>query len=77
MLNVTYPLVDEEVTRVCAGKRAVLMVEESQPEFLEQAINVILRKDDLLTRVHGKDMLSKAADEGNLTGRHVSRRLLP
>ena len=49
VLNVTYPLVDEEVTRFCAGKRAVLMVEESQPEFLEQAINVILRSADIQT----------------------------
>jgi indolepyruvate ferredoxin oxidoreductase alpha subunit len=57
VLNVTYPLVDEEVVRFCAGKRAVLMVEESQPEFLEQAIHVILRRADLQTRVHGKDML--------------------
>ena len=62
VLNVTYPLVDEEVTRFCAGKRAVLMVEESQPEFLEQAINVILRKADLQTRVHGKDMLPMAGE---------------
>jgi indolepyruvate ferredoxin oxidoreductase alpha subunit len=57
VLNVTYPLVDEEVVRFCAGKRAVLMVEESQPEFLEQAINVTLRRADLQTKVHGKDML--------------------
>jgi indolepyruvate ferredoxin oxidoreductase alpha subunit len=57
VLNVTYPLVDEEVTRFCAGKRAVLMVEESQPEFLEQALHVILRRADLQTAVHGKDML--------------------
>jgi len=62
VLNVTYPLVDEEVTRFCAGKRAVLMVEESQPEFLEQAINVILRKADLQTKVHGKDMLTMAGE---------------
>jgi indolepyruvate ferredoxin oxidoreductase alpha subunit len=57
VLNVTYPLVDDEVTRFCAGKRAVLMVEESQPEFLEQALHVILRRADLQTAVHGKDML--------------------
>ncbi len=62
VLNVTYPLVDEEVTRFCAGKRAVLMAEESQPEFLEQAINVILRKADLQTRVHGKDVLPMAGE---------------
>src|SRR5579875_42128 len=62
VLNVTYPLVDEEVTKFCAGKRAVLMVEESQPDFLEQAFNVILRRADLQTKVHGKDMLTMAGE---------------
>jgi indolepyruvate ferredoxin oxidoreductase alpha subunit len=57
VLNVTYPLVEEEVARFCAGKRAVLMVEESQPEFLEQALGALLRRADLQTRLHGKDML--------------------
>ena len=62
VLNVTYPLVDAEVTRFCAGKRAVLMVEEGQPEFLEQAINALLRKADIQAPVHGKDMLPMAGE---------------
>ena len=39
VLNVTYPLVDAEVVRFCAGKRAVLIVEEGQPDFIEQQLN--------------------------------------
>src|SRR5215471_5103148 len=31
VLNVTYPLIDDEVKDFCAGKRAVLMIEEGQP----------------------------------------------
>lgn len=62
VLNVTYPLVDEEITRFCAGKRAVLMIEEGQPEFIEQALHATLRKADLNTRVHGKDMLPMAGE---------------
>ncbi len=62
VLNVTYPLVEAEVKRFCAGKRAVLMVEEGQPEFLEQALNTILRRADLNTRIHGKDMLPMAGE---------------
>ena len=62
VLNVTYPLVSAEVTRFCATKKAVLMVEESQPDFLEQALNVILRKADLPTRVYGKDVLPMAGE---------------
>ena len=62
VLNVTYPLVDEEITRFCAGKRAVLMIEEGQPEFIEQALHAILRKADLNTKLHGKDMLPMAGE---------------
>jgi indolepyruvate ferredoxin oxidoreductase alpha subunit len=62
ILNVTYPLVDAEINRFCAGKRAVLMIEEGQPDFLEQHLNVILRKADVPTKVHGKDMLPMAGE---------------
>lgn len=62
VLNVTYPLVDDEVKRFCAGKRAVLIIEEGQPDFIEQNMNSILRKADIQTRVHGKDMLPMAGE---------------
>src|SRR6185437_3500316 len=57
LLNVTYPLVPEEWARFCSGKRAVLVVEEGQPEFIEQAANQILRRHDVQARVVGKDAL--------------------
>jgi indolepyruvate ferredoxin oxidoreductase alpha subunit len=62
VLNVTYPLVDAEVVRFCAGKRAVLVVEEGQPEYLEQAISLILRKADLQTQLQGKGVLPMAGE---------------
>lgn len=62
VLNVTYPLVPEEVRAFCAGKRAVLVVEEGQPEFMEHEIATILRRADLQTAVHGKDMLPLAGE---------------
>ena len=62
VLNVTYPLVDHEIKRFCAGKRAVLMVEEGQPDFLEQNLQTILRRADLPTKVHGKDVLPMAGE---------------
>ena len=65
VLNVTYPLVDDEVRRFCAGKRGVLMIEEGQPDFLEQNLNTILRRADLQTRVHGKDVLPMAGEYTN------------
>ncbi|MCC2636222.1 MAG: thiamine pyrophosphate enzyme-like TPP-binding protein, partial [Ramlibacter sp.] len=62
VLNVTYPLVDAEFTRFCAGKRAILIVEEGQPDFIEQAVHAILRKADVQTRLHGKDVLPMAGE---------------
>jgi indolepyruvate ferredoxin oxidoreductase alpha subunit len=62
VLNVTYPLIDDEITAFCAGKRAVLLVEEGQPDFIEQALNTVLRRADLQTRVHGKDVLPMAGE---------------
>jgi indolepyruvate ferredoxin oxidoreductase, alpha subunit len=62
VLNVTYPLVPDEVRAFCAGKRAVLVVEEGQPEFIEHELNTILRRADLNTRLVGKEMLPRAGE---------------
>jgi len=62
VLNVTYPLIDAELVRFCAGKKAILVVEEGQPEFIEQAVNTILRRADIATRVEGKSMLPMAGE---------------
>jgi indolepyruvate ferredoxin oxidoreductase alpha subunit len=68
VLNVTYPLVPSELVRFCAGKRAVLLVEEGQPNFIEQNLATILRQADLQTALHGKDVLAPA---GEYTGAEV------
>ncbi|RIK93565.1 MAG: indolepyruvate ferredoxin oxidoreductase [Proteobacteria bacterium] len=62
VLNVAYPLVNEEIVGFCADKKAVLLVEEGQPDFIEQAINAILRKADVQTKVVGKDVLPMAGE---------------
>ncbi len=62
VLNVTYPLLDDEVVRFCQSKRAVLMVEEGHPDYLEQAINTALRRKDIQTRIAGKDRLPMGGD---------------
>ncbi len=67
-LNVTYPLIPEEVTAFCAGKRAVLVIEEGQPAYIEDALHAILRRADLQTKLHGKDCLPMA---GEYTGEVV------
>ncbi len=69
VLNVTYPLVPEEFTRFAAGKKALLIVEEGQPEYIEQSVNQFLRKADIQARVVGKGPLPMA---GEYTGAVVS-----
>jgi indolepyruvate ferredoxin oxidoreductase alpha subunit len=62
VLNVVYPLVPEEIRAFCSGKRAVLVVEEGNPAYIEDAINVELRQADIQTKVLGKGLLPKAGE---------------
>ena len=61
-LNVTYPLIDDEVKGFCLDKKAVLMIEEGQPEYIEQAVNTILRNGDVQTKIIGKAVLPRAGE---------------
>ena len=68
-LNVTYPLVPEEIVAFCAGKRAVLIVEEGQPAYIEDAIQATLRRHEVSgVKVLGKGLLPLA---GEYTGEVV------
>jgi indolepyruvate ferredoxin oxidoreductase alpha subunit len=57
------------VRSFCADKRAVLVVEEGSPAYIEDKINVELRRADIQTRVLGKGCLPN-------TGEYVSDVLL-
>jgi indolepyruvate ferredoxin oxidoreductase alpha subunit len=68
-LNVTYPLVPEEIVSFCQDKREVLVVEEGQPAYLEEAILATLRREEVQgVKVRGKDVLPLA---GEYTGEVV------
>ncbi len=62
VMNVAYPVVEAEVLRFCAGKQAVLVVEEGQPDYHEQSIRAILHRAGKTTLVHGKDLLPAGGD---------------
>ena len=62
VLNCTYPLVPDEFEVFCRDKQAVLIIEEGQPEFIEQAANTYLKQADIATRIHGKDLLPMAGE---------------
>ncbi len=61
-LNVAYPLIEDEVKGFCLDKKAVLLVEEGQPEYIEQSVNSILRAADIQTKIVGKDVLPRAGE---------------
>ncbi|WP_425257668.1 thiamine pyrophosphate-dependent enzyme [Rubrivivax sp. RP6-9] len=62
VLNVTYPVVPAEVGAFCAGRRAVLVLEEGSPEYIEKDIAQALRRGDVQTTLHGKDLLPAAGE---------------
>lgn len=67
VMNVAYPLVDAEFERFCQGKRAILVLEEGQPNFVEQNVANILRQLGLPTQLHGKDLLPMAGEYNTAT----------
>lgn len=62
VLNVTYPLVEDEIKQFCRDKDAVLVVEEGQPEFIEQQLNTLLRRNGINAAVCGKNVLPMAGE---------------
>jgi indolepyruvate ferredoxin oxidoreductase alpha subunit len=67
-LNVTYPLVASEFEEFCEGKDHILVVEEGQPDHIEQNLCSILYKANGTTKVYGKDVLPMA---GEYTGKEL------
>jgi len=61
-LNVTYPLAPAQLSEFCSGRRAVLVVEEGYPEYIEKDVVQALRRLDVPTPVHGKDVLPAAGE---------------
>jgi indolepyruvate ferredoxin oxidoreductase, alpha subunit len=62
ILNVTYPLIDDEVIDFCRDKDAVLVVEEAQPDYIEQNLAKILRNAGVGAKLVGKGPLPMAGE---------------
>ena len=68
-MNVAYPMIAEEIVDFCAGKQRVLVVEEGQPAYIEDAVQAALRRagaNDV--KIFGKGVLPMA---GEYTGEVV------
>jgi indolepyruvate ferredoxin oxidoreductase, alpha subunit len=62
VLNVVYPLVPEQIASFCEGKLAVLVLEEGQPEYIEQDVATQLHRRGSVCLVHGKDFFKQSGE---------------
>jgi indolepyruvate ferredoxin oxidoreductase, alpha subunit len=62
VLNVIHPLVPEQIESFLAGKDSVLVVEEGNPNFIENQVAAIAQGARIDCRVHGKDVLPMAGE---------------
>ncbi len=62
VLNVTYPLVPREIERFCRAHGHVLVIEEGQPEYIEQDLALQLSRAGVHVHLHGKDVLPRAGE---------------
>ncbi|MGH7184910.1 MAG: thiamine pyrophosphate-dependent enzyme, partial [Pseudomonadota bacterium] len=68
-MNVTYPMIPEEIAAFCKGKQSVLIVEEGQPAYIEDAVRAALHRQEVGgVKVMGKGLLPVA---GEYTGEVV------
>ncbi len=62
VLNVVYPLLPAQISGFIDGKRSVLVVEEGQPDYIEQEIGALLRRAGVAATLRGKDMLPMSGE---------------
>jgi len=68
-MNVAYPMVPEEIVKFCAPRKRVLVIEEGQPAFIEDAVQAALRRAGANeVKIFGKGLLPLA---GEYTGEVV------
>jgi indolepyruvate ferredoxin oxidoreductase alpha subunit len=69
-LNVTNPLVPEEIILFLRDKKAVLVAEEGMPNLIEEQIRSIAQRARLGLDIFGKDILPQA---GEFTPDHIAK----
>ncbi len=62
VLNATYPLVPEQLVSFSANKRAVLVLEEGHPEFIEFELATVLARAGSACTVRGKTTFGNAGE---------------
>ncbi len=62
VLNATYPLVPDQLVAFCANRRAVLVLEEGHPEFIEFELAAVLGRAGSTCAVRGKATMAKTGE---------------
>ena len=62
VLNATYPLVPEQIEAFARGKRALLVLEEGHPEFIEFEIATLLARTASACALRGKALFANAGE---------------
>ena len=61
-LNVVYPLVPDQIIDFAKGKKAVLVIEEGQPAYIEHEVASLLMRASVNVFLSGKDVLPMAGE---------------
>ncbi|MES5486508.1 indolepyruvate ferredoxin oxidoreductase subunit alpha [Bradyrhizobium sp. INPA03-11B] len=62
VLNCVYPLVPDEIENFCRDKKAVLVIEEGQPNYIENDIKALISDAGIGTKINGKNCLPMAGE---------------
>jgi indolepyruvate ferredoxin oxidoreductase alpha subunit len=62
VLNVVHPLIPDEIISYAKKFKALLVIEEGQPQYIEQEIGLLLHKEKIEVDLKGKDVLPMAGE---------------
>ena len=62
VLNIVHPLIPDEVISYAKKFKALLVIEEGQPQYIEQELGLLFHKEKIQVSLAGKDVLPMAGE---------------
>ena len=62
VLNIVHPLIPDEVISYAKKFKAILVIEEGQPQYIEQELGLLFHKEKIEVSLSGKDVLPMAGE---------------
>ena len=62
VLNIVHPLIPDEVISYAKKFKALLVIEEGQPQYIEQELGLLFHKEKIEVSLAGKDVLPMAGE---------------